>query len=158
MTFTAAFHSAIAGYHLDGESANLFAKVYKGHPQSFAPLGGKPIARWHVAGSIDPPEGPRVITGRRMVAAVFTVQCYWPLSSVEGAQTSQEDKIAETLIGLPAAIIALTNQGYTLASKVVGAVTVDGNQPIAREFPFPDGETEGVVLTLTVHARILEAS
>ena len=157
MTFTTKLHETIANYHLEDTTENLFVKVFKGHPSALMP-SGRPVARWFTNGTIDAPEGPRVITGRRMVAAVFTVQCIWPLAATEAAQQGQEDQIAEAMIGIPAELIAIEKNTYTIAGKNVTVVTVGGNQPVTREILFPESEQENILLSLVVHARILEAS
>lgn len=158
--FTATLHTVIGAYDLTGASTPLFAKVFKGHPSALAPVGGRPVARWFTNGTIDAPEGARTLKtpGQRMVAAVFVIQCFWPLTAPEGVQQTQEDDIAETMIGLPADLIAIAQNTYTIAGKTVQIVTVDGLQPVNREFIFPNSDQEGIVLTITAHARILEAS
>ena len=148
--FTTTLHNTIAGYTLTGASSALFAKVFKGHPSALMPTSGSPVARWYTSGTVDPPEGQRVLTGSRMATAVFVVQCYWPLAAVAGAQESQEDDIAEAMIGLPALLVAITPSTYTIAGKTVSVVTVDGQQSVNREYIFPNTDQEGVVLTITV--------
>lgn len=156
--FTTILHSTIEGYQLIGASDDYFAKVFKGHPQNLAPLGGRPQARWYTNGTTDAPEGARNLKNDRMVQALFTIQCYWDLAGVENAQVSQEAQIAEVMIGLPALLVAITPNTYTIAGKLVAVVTVDAEQPVDREFLFPNTDQEGVVLTITARARILEAS
>lgn len=153
--FTVQLHSVIDGYYIDG--AKVFAKVFKGHPNNLMPSGGKPLARWYTNGTIDPPEGQGNLKNQRQQVAVFIVQCYWPLGGVEGAQKSQEDDIANVMIGLPALFNAITPNTYTIGGLLVALVTTAGTQPVNRDFIFPTSDTEGIVLTLTVHARILEA-
>lgn len=150
--------STLAAYKLPGASANYFAKVFKGEPSALMPTAGQALARWHVAESRVPPEGPRVISGSRMVELVYLINCYWPLSGAEGAQQSQEDDIATVLIDLPNDFIALTAANYTIGGYAVSALTVEDTTTVERATPFPNSESEMRVAQFELHARVLEAT
>lgn len=155
--FTGAMHDIIAGYTVAGSSTPLFAKVFKGDPNALTITGGKPLARWQTPGSVNAPEGPRTLVGQRMVEAVFNVACYWPLTASEGAQHSQEDDIADVMIGLPAKLVEMEPHTYTIAGKDVSLVTVE-TVTVGRAFLHQTSESEYRILTFDVRARVLEAS
>lgn len=150
--------STLAAYQLPGASSAYFTKVYRGEPQSLMPTAGQPLVRWKVDRSEVPPEGARVLTGRRATVVVFAVECFWPLSGMEGAQQSHEDDIATVLVDLPTKFIALTPTSYTVGGYSVAAITVEDTSPVERTIPFPNvSDAEMRVLRFEVHARILEA-
>lgn len=155
--FTEQLHTVISQFHLAADSTALFAKVFKGDPNALTVTGGKPMARWQAVGSENAPEGARNLRGDRMFDARFNVSCYWPLTAVEGAGESQEDAIAETMVGLPAEIVAITPNTYTLADLLVAVVTVE-TVTVQRAFLHQTSEFEYRTLSFDVHARVLEAA
>lgn len=155
--FTAMLHQRLQEYVLPGGDAPYFAKVFKGEPEALMPSNA-PLCRWHVTRSETPPEGPRVLSGNRMTAAVFQVHCYWPLSASEERRESQEDDIAIVLIDLPNEFIGLTAADYTIGGYPLAAITVEDITPVERDTPFPMSDRDMRILTFEVHARILEAS
>lgn len=149
-------HSTLQEYTLPGASVAYFAKVFKGEPNALTPTAGQALARWQVVRTQAPPEGVRNLKGDRMVAMVFAIYAYWPLSGLEGSQQSQEDDIATVLIDLPNSFIALTATDYTIGGYPVALLTIEDVSPVERLAPF--GDTEMRVLRLELHARVLEAT
>ena len=160
--FTTVLHEALQEYAIPNGNGAYFAKVFKGEPSALFPSNGPPICRWATTGTRVAPEGPRTLRGERMLAAVFGVFVYWPLAATEGAQQSQEDDISTVMVDLPATLVGLSDpdalETYTLAGKTVQLVTVEDPTLVERAFPFPSSEVEMRILTLEVHARMLEAS
>src|SRR5688572_9631027 len=154
--FTATLHSTLQNYQLPGGSSAYFAKVFKGEPNALT-VTNRALCRWRVLRSEVPPEGPRVLTGDRMIAVVFGVSCYWPLAGAETATEAIEDDIADVIVTLPISIIAI-GRGDTIGGKTVREVTVEDPSTVERVAPFPQSDVEMRVLEFEVHARILEAA
>jgi hypothetical protein len=154
--FTTTLHDTLAGYVLPDESDTYFGKVFVGEPNALAPVG-KPVARWKIARTEQPPEGARNLKGRRMVACVFHVNCYWPLSGTEGSQANTELSIGRMLIDLPTKFIALEATDYTIGGYAISGLTVEDVSSVERLQPFLTSEAEMRVATFEIHARVLEA-
>jgi hypothetical protein len=154
--FTTTLHETLQNYTLPGASSSYFAKVFKGEPNALMPTA-QALAKWRVARTEVPPEGARVLTGRRAVACVFIVNCYWPLSGTEGSQQSTEDEIPTVLIDLPTKFIALTATDYTIGGYAIAGLTVEDVSSVERLQPFLTSEAEMRVATFEIHARVLEA-
>lgn len=158
--FAPTLQETLESFQLVGEAEPYFAVVRKGMPLSHVPIQ-KPQVVWRTLGTREPPEGPRNARGRRSVAMVFQVACYWPLAGDDLVQQRYEDDIADVLLNLPAAIVALTPASpattYTIAGKTVNLVTVEDDSPVEEE-PIGDAGPDRRVVRFEVHARILEAS
>lgn len=158
--FAATLQETIESFQLYEEAEPYFPVVRKGFRLSHVPLQ-KPQVMWRTLGTREPPEGPRNIQGRRSVAMVFQVACYWPLAGDDAVQEKYEDDIADVLLNLPAAIVALTPASpattYEIAGRTVNLVTVEDDS-IVEEEPIGDAGPDRRVVRFEVHARILEAS
>lgn len=150
--------SKLVAYQLPGGSSAYFSKVFKGEPNALMPTSGGALARWRVARSQPPPEGVRTLNGKRMVAIVYIINCYWPLSGLEGAQEAHEDAIGAVLIDLPNEFIGLTPSDYTIGGYPVAALTVEDVSSVDRLPPFPESTTDMRIAQFELHARVLEAS
>jgi len=158
--FTTALEGVLRSFRLPGASEEYFQHVLKGEPRTLVPHPVPQIV-WKVQRTQEPPEGPRNVRGRRSVALVFSVMCFWPAVGDPDVVERQEDDIATVLIALPADIIALTPPGsattYTVAGKTVNLVTVEDDTEAVFE-PWRNSEIEMRQIGFEVHARILEAT
>ena len=158
--FTEVLQETIQLFRLPSDSTPYFPLVFGGEPRALS-AEAVPQAVWKTVGTEDPPEGARNIKGRRAVALVFEVACWWPPVAEHQLVDLQESHVAQVLIGLPAAIVGLTPASeattYTVAGKTVNLVTVDGETAVDFR-PFLDTGLDRRVVTFAVHARILEAS
>jgi hypothetical protein len=156
---TLTLQSTLVAYTLPNGTDRYFEKVFKGEPNALTP-GARPVARWKVLRTQPAPEAARSVSGQRMIAMVFGVNAYWPLTSEEDAQQAMEDDIAVVLVDLPAKFIDPTLHGtdYTIAGKAVSLLTVENEQFVERTLPFPDAQRDVRALSFEVHARLLEAS
>lgn len=158
--FTVTLDSTLKAFHLPGASEPYFRYVLAGEARTLVP-DAVPQIVWKVSRTQPPPEGERNVKGRRSVAMVFSVVCFWPAVGEPVAVEQQEHDIATVLVALPADLVALTPANepkvYTVAGKTVNLVTVEDDSNVEFE-PWRNSEIEMRQLGFQVHARILEAS
>jgi hypothetical protein len=143
-------------YKLPGGSVAYFAKVFKGMPSALAATG-RPVALYHYTRSEPAPEGNRSLDGSTMREDVFTVECYWPLTPMDGAQQSQEDDIYAVCVDLPEQFIDTSGQSVDYGDTVTLA-TYDQASKISQLDFYGAMDVPFRVFRFDLHLRVLGGS